>query len=58
MKSKMHKIADAQFISRMLLLSFSFAANLNMVKTVGAIDKALGARKSRAPGDQARARLR
>lgn len=42
---------------RMLLLSSpSPFCELNMVQTVGAMDKAPGARKSRAPADQARQR--
>ena len=54
---KMHKKADARLHFRMLLLSSpSPFCELNMVQTVGAMDKAPGARKSRAPADQARQR--
>ena len=53
----MHKKADARLHFRMLLLSSpSPFCELNMVQTVGAMDKAPGARKSRAPADQARQR--
>ena len=56
---ELHKLSDGQALtsvfSRMLFVALLLlSANLNMPKTVGAIDKHPGARKSRAGADLAR----
>ena len=58
-KGELHKLSDGQALtsvfSRMLFVALLLlSANLNMPKTVGAIDKNPGARRSRAGADLAR----